>query len=183
MGLGKRCGMRSESSHGEFPQVYGAGPDDLATTLSIVRRSIVAMRSAGVDQWDDHYPDESTLADDIAAESLFLIRCEEQPVGLIVLNEHQEPEYGTVSWRLGGRVMVVHRLVIDPEFQRRGLATELMRFAEEWAIGVFDSIRLDAFAANPAAVSFYENLGYVRAGTVTFRKGEFVCFEKAVRHR
>jgi ribosomal protein S18 acetylase RimI-like enzyme len=76
-------------------------------------------------------------------------------------------------------VSVVHRLMVHPAFQGRGIARELMEFAERVALnrgcGV---IRLDAFAMNPQALRLYRALGYREAGEVKFRKGAFLCFEK-----
>ena len=74
---------------------------------------------------------------------------------------------------------MVHRLMVDPRYQGRGIAGELMRFAEDRAgeLG-YDAIRLDAFSANPRALWLYQRLGYHDAGCVTFRKGLFRCFEK-----
>ena len=165
---------------GEVLTIKKAKATDLEPVWAIVRRSIAAMVAAGIDQWDDRYPARTTLADDIAAGTLFILRRHAEPAGLVVLNTDQEPEYAELDWRFTGRVLVVHRLVIDPRFQRQGLATRLMRFAENHAAGAYDAIRLDAFAANPGAVAFYTRLGYRRVGSVTFRKGEFHCFEKAI---
>jgi len=51
------------------------------------------------------------------------------------------------------------------------------RFAKQKG---YETIRLDAFIHNPASVGLYENLDYRNAGTVTFRKGDFFCFEVSV---
>jgi ribosomal protein S18 acetylase RimI-like enzyme len=157
-----------------------AEPADLPAIVGIVRRATRAMVDTGIDQWDELYPDASRLCDDIAAGTLYVIRFAGRPAGIVALNEAQEPEYTSVDWRFGGRALVVHRLVMDPRFQRRGLATLLMRFAEAQAAGRYDAIRLDAFGLNVAALALYKRLGYRQAGTVCFRKGEFVCFEKAL---
>ncbi|MEI6207692.1 MAG: hypothetical protein WCP20_12990 [Desulfuromonadales bacterium] len=44
----------------------------------------------------------------------------------------------------------------------------------------YSTIRLDAFAGNPCALALYERLGFRRAGSVSFRKGMFWCFESQV---
>ena len=158
-----------------------AAPDDLDAVMRLVRDCIRAMRQAGIEQWDDVYPDRATLLADARDGTLYLASLPEGGfVGCLVLNEYQNPEYAGVPWTIDGRkIAVVHRLMVDPRCQGRGLARELMRFAERLAAErTCDVIRLDAFAANPKALRLYQGLGYHDAGSVTFRKGVFRCFEK-----
>ncbi len=140
------------------------------------------MDKRGIPQWDEIYPDSQTLAKDIERQELHVIETEGRVAGLIVINEEQPPEYNGVEWRYPGPVLVVHRLTIDPAWQRRGLATRLMDFAEETAaLKGCACVRLDAFTRNPAAFTLYEGRGYRKAGVVRFRKGEFFCYEKEAR--
>jgi ribosomal protein S18 acetylase RimI-like enzyme len=41
-----------------------------------------------------------------------------------------------------------------------------------------DTVRLDAFSHNPAALKLYRRLNYCEVGFVDFRKGRFILFEK-----
>jgi GNAT superfamily N-acetyltransferase len=69
--------------------------------------------------------------------------------------------------------------MVEPRLQGTGIARQLMRFAEAWAREHgYEAVRLDAFAANPRALSLYRGLGYREAGGASFRKGAFRCFEK-----
>ena len=158
-----------------------AALDDLDTVMRLVGDCIRAMRQAGIEQWDDIYPDRATLLADARDGTLYLASLPEGGlVGCLVLNEYQNPEYAAVPWTIDGtKIAVVHRLMVDPRCQGRGLAPELMRFAERLAAErTCDVIRLDAFTANPKALRLYQGLGYHDAGSVTFRKGVFRCFEK-----
>jgi ribosomal protein S18 acetylase RimI-like enzyme len=155
---------------------------DLATVRSIVKDATRHMDEQGIPQWDEVYPSEAILKGDIQRQQMHLVEVERRTAGLVVINEDQSPEYSDVAWQYSGRVMVIHRLTIDPAFERRGLATRLMDFAEEAAACQgYACIRLDAFIQNPAAIALYENRGYRKAGIVRFRKGEFFCYEKEIR--
>jgi ribosomal protein S18 acetylase RimI-like enzyme len=155
-------------------------PGDLDGLERLLRAVIAGMRAQGLDQWDEVYPTREVLARDVAAGELWVASL--GPIaGALVLNTHQDPEYGEVAWELAGRVAVVHRLMTDPAVQGRGVARALMAFAEDEARSRgFDAIRLDAFAQNARALELYARLGYRKAGEVTFRKGRFHCFEKAL---
>jgi ribosomal protein S18 acetylase RimI-like enzyme len=154
---------------------------DVDAVMRLVSDCIADMRRAGIEQWDDIYPDRTTLLDDAQVGTLYVASLDGDPiVGCLVVNEHQSPEYNHVPWTLEGtKIAVVHRLMVEPRCQKRGLARELMGFAERRAVELgCDVIRLDAFTANPRALRLYQRLGYHDAGSVTFRKGVFRCFEK-----
>lgn len=164
------------------PLIEAAQPADLPSVLNLVADCITHMRSQGIEQWDEIYPDEATLALDLQSQTLYLYRSEESLVGCAVLNTIQEPEYAAVPWTLRAEpVGVIHRLMIHPRTQGKGIARTFMKHMETRAreLGI-PTLRLDAFTENPRAVALYESLGYRRAGLVQFRKGAFYCFEKSV---
>ncbi len=159
-----------------------AYPDELEALHGIVKAATRHMDEQGIPQWDEIYPSREILSKDVEKQELHVIEVRDCVAGLIVINDDQSPEYATVQWRYPGRALVVHRLTIHPAYQRNRLATRLMDFAEETAVTKrYDCIRLDAFTRNPAAFTLYENRGYRNAGTVRFRKGEFYCYEKAMK--
>jgi GNAT superfamily N-acetyltransferase len=142
------------------------------------------MQSRGLDQWDDIYPDSTTLLGDIQARTLYLAaRAGAAPLlGALTLNQRQDPEYADVAWAIAVEpIAVVHRLMVHPTAQRGGLGRFLMRFAEREAhrLGC-GAIRLDTLDANTRALALYRALGYRQAGGVRFRKGAFTCFERRV---
>jgi ribosomal protein S18 acetylase RimI-like enzyme len=158
-----------------------ADAQDLPLLLKVVKDCISVMESQGINQWDTLYPDEKTLRNDIETENLRVARINGHIGGMIVLNEYQEVAYQQVQWRYEGRILVVHRLMVASAFQNQKLGTYLMRYAEDYAAAnKYDAIRLDAFIQNPYAVKLYRGLEYLQAGIVTFRKGEFYCFEKKI---
>ena len=163
--------------------VRRAHTDDLPRLGELLRACVELMQSGGIDQWDDVYPAEATLRADIAAGSLYVAAAPGHPIaGAFVVDQREEPEYASVAWRLvGAPVGVVHRLMIHPVCQRRGLARHLMAFAEIAARRAgCRAIRLDAFTGNAPSLRLYEALGYADVGQVRFRKGLFRCFEKDI---
>ncbi len=158
-----------------------AGLEELDELHGIIKAATRRMDEQGIPQWDEVYPNRNILKNDIERHQLHVLEAQGRPAAVIVLNDEQSVEYADIVWQYSGRALVVHRLTVDPTFQRRGLATKLMDFAEESASDAnYDCIRLDAFTRNPAAYNLYETRGYRRAGIVHFRKGEFFCYEKKV---
>jgi GNAT superfamily N-acetyltransferase len=161
--------------------VRRAHPDDLPRVGELLRDCVQKMRADGIDQWDDVYPTAATVESDLAGGTLYVASAEGRPVaGAFTIDERQEPEYAAVAWSIRApRVAVVHRLMVHPVCQGRGLGPHLMRFAELRARQLgYGALRLDAFTRNPRSLRLYERLGYRDAGPVTFRKGLFRCLEK-----
>ena len=156
-----------------------AKANDLNQVLELVKVCIQDMEKHGIYQWDDIYPDPGTLQKDIELSQMWVIEDEGRLCGIMVLNEQESPGYENIPWMYQGKVLVVHRLAVHPDYQDRGLATRLMEYAEQWGKeNGYDVIRLDAYTENPGAVGLYQKLKYRQAGTVKFRKGWFYGFEK-----
>jgi RimJ/RimL family protein N-acetyltransferase len=155
--------------------------EDIPSVVDLLKACVAALRTAGIDQWDEVYPTEETIQSDVACRSLYIAIDQAGAVaGVVVLNDVQDPEYSSVPWTIEAtRIGVVHRLMIEPRFQGRGLAREVMRLVEERASALgYNVLRLDAFTHNPRALRLYEALGYRDAGPMRLRKGIFRGFEK-----
>jgi GNAT superfamily N-acetyltransferase len=168
---------------GKSMEISQAAPAELPEIMALIASCVRDMEARQIHQWDEIYPDESVIRKDVDSRTLYAARRNGRITGIIVLNESPEPQYGEVPWRYPGKkILVVHRLLVDPRRQRRGIAGRLMDFAEGLAEDQgYQTIRLDAFVENPGALTFYERRGYHRAGRVIFRKGPFDCFEKEIK--
>ncbi len=157
--------------------------DELDVILAMTRACGKHMRENGIDQWDENYPDLERLSNDIRTETLFAYRENNEVIGIIVLNETQDAEYAEINWSTSesDRNIVVHRLAVHPTHQGKGIARELMDFAEDWALdNDYDAIRLDTFSQNPRNQRFYTNRGYTDLGPVflSYKKEHpYFCYE------
>lgn len=148
--------------------------------MAVINNAVIDMEAEGIHQWDCIYPNTDVIKKDIDEGNLYVYMDEGIIKGLMVLNDFQDEEYKLIKWELdSGRNLVIHRLCIDPSFKGQGLATKFVKFAEEFGRAKnYQSIRLDAFTENKYALNLYKKNGYKLRGTVTFRKGDFYCFEK-----
>jgi Acetyltransferases len=155
---------------------------DAQSIMGLIIACIERMRARGIHQWDEIYPNLSLVQDNIRAHSLFTTRDKGTWRGSVCLNDLQPEEYDSLPWRCtNGRALVVHRLCVDPDWQRRGIGHAFMEFAEDFAREQsVASIRLDAYTGNNGALALYECLGYDRVEQVYFprRNVPFDCFEK-----
>lgn len=153
---------------------------DLPALVQLTAACIAKMRSEGIEQWDEVYPAESDLRRDIAAGSVWVLRNSGEIIGCMTLDTTLDPRWADIPWKhTTAPIAAVHRVMVAPSHQGRGLARGLMTFAEAEAKRQdFKAIRLDSFLQNPTSMALYEKLGYTKAGTAKMRKGVFTGFEK-----
>ena len=162
--------------------IIEATPKDAGPIMALISECTKDMEASGIYQWNAEYPTREAIAVDIANRSLHVLRIEDKYCGIIALDGDEPQEYGDIDWKYQtDKVFVVHRLAVDPQWQRQGIARRLMDFAEQYGkTHGYQAIRLDAFIKNPRAIKLYECRGYRKAGTVNFTKRLFYCFENTL---
>lgn len=153
---------------------------DIKNIVNIIKNAVTDMESENILQWDEIYPSEEVVIADINEGRLYVFVQDNIIKGTITLNEFQDEEYKSINWTYNeGSNLVIHRLCVDPKYKGKGIATAFLKFADEFGKEEgYKSIRLDTFTLNPNSCRLYEKNGYEKRGIVTFRKGEFYCFEK-----
>jgi ribosomal protein S18 acetylase RimI-like enzyme len=153
---------------------------DFPAVFALYQNAIAAMNHAGIEQWDALYPDEETIREDIASGCAYLCILDGQIASVFALNQTSDPEYADGNWQYpDASYAVLHRLCVSPAFWRQGIGMQTMLAAEAIAQSMnLETVRLDTFSQNPAALALYKRLGYGRVGSIQFRKGEFYLFEK-----
>jgi GNAT superfamily N-acetyltransferase len=122
---------------------------------------------------------------DIEKGTLYKLEDENGIAGIIVLSPEQDKEYEPVEWEdKNGKPIVIHRLAVQPELQRKGIATRLMTFAEEFAeVNGYTSIRIDTFSLNPRMQDLIMKFQYGRRpGVIYFPENDepYYCYEKII---
>jgi ribosomal protein S18 acetylase RimI-like enzyme len=162
-----------------------AAESDVERIMKLVRECVKDMVSHGIYQWNDYYPNADIIRGDVRSKSMHVVEENDEIIGMIALNEEQAAEYVTVRWsRQSDRVLVIHRLAVNPTKQNQGIGGKLLDYAEKFAIdNGYESIRLDSYSGNPKALRLYEKHGYRRVGQVNFPRRElpFYCFEKIMK--
>jgi ribosomal protein S18 acetylase RimI-like enzyme len=162
-----------------------AKEDDVGEIMGLIKDCIIDMESRHIYQWNEYYPNLRIIQDDIQRESIYVLKENEAVLGIIVLNEDQPSEYESLNWSTHeGRILVIHRLAVNPRWQKKGFGTRLLDFAEKHAAdNGYASIRLDSYSGNPRALRLYEKHKYKRVGQVHFprRSLPFYCYEKILK--
>ena len=153
---------------------------DLECSVSLFSEVVRELADSEIDQWDEKYPTSCDVNADIHDGNAYGFFVGDMLASYMTLNRFNDKEYLDVEFSGDTETaLTIHRLAVTPSFQSRGLAGKMIDFAEEYALcRGYASLRLDVFSLNPAAIHLYEKKGYLRRGTVNFRKGAFHLYEK-----
>lgn len=161
-------------------QYRPAGWTDLEEITSLAGQAVREMNRQGIDQWDELYPNREDFEQDIRRGQMTVGIAKGRVAVIYTLNGECEPEYEEAEWKYPDRpCRILHRLCVNPSFQKLGIARQTMEYMEREAAaqGVL-AIRLDVFSQNPHALKLYRNCGFEKVGTVRWRKGLFYLMEK-----
>ena len=143
------------------------------------------MINRNIFQWNEKYPSKKIFKEDIESNSLYLARINKEIVGCIMLSENKDDVYKDIKWLSEDNInLYVHRLAVHPQFQKKGIGSKMMDFAEDYAkLNNYESVRLDTFSKNERNNIFYKSRGYTKLGNVYFPKQSrfpFHCYEKLI---
>jgi GNAT superfamily N-acetyltransferase len=154
--------------------------DDARALLALIADCVAHMRARGIEQWDEVYPNADNVTGDIGARTLHVLCADDEIIGCVTIDDQADPLWQGLAWSDAGEPFIaVHRLMIHPSWQGRGLSKLMMAHVESVARAKgCRSVRLDTFTQNPVALGLYETLAYRRTGMATMRKGLFIGLEK-----
>jgi len=158
---------------------------DLDDIKKIAEECAIDMANYSVFQWNEQYPSREVFKKDIESDSLYVLEINKKVVGCIVLTDFKDSVYKDVKWLTkDSKNLYIHRLAVNPAFQKKGNGRKLMDFAESFAVeNNFVSIRLDTFSLNHRNNKFYKSRGYTQLEDVFFpmqSEFPFHCYEKVL---
>lgn len=156
---------------------------DLPEIGTIIKRAIHRRKQDGSTQWQDGYPNEETLREDIAKGYGHVLTLNGDIVVYCALIKNNEPAYEAIEgrWLSEGDFYVVHRVAVAEAFLGQGYVLALFGRLESWVgrQGV-SSIRVDTNYDNGAMLHILRRLGYRYCGEVYFRGSARKAFEKVL---
>ena len=99
----------------------------------------------------------------------------ERIVGAFVLNDDPAGSYSKGLWKQDlaeGSYLVVHALAVDPNVQKNGIGSEILRFCTRKAKEEgFLALRADVVPTNTPASRLFEKNGFSYAGDANLNRG------------
>ena len=156
---------------------------DVNQVMEIIERAKAYLKSNGVDQWQNGYPNVDVIKEDIASGYGYVLECGDGIAGTIALSFDGEPYYDVIydgEWLSTGDFLVIHRLAVSNGARGTDLASKIMRQVEQLCVSHgIGSIKIDTHEENVVMQKFVEKNGFTRCGKVILgSEGERVAFEK-----
>lgn len=154
-----------------------ATPSDLEQVWALRLKATAFLASQHVDQWQFEDPTIEDFKADILKEELYICKENDVIIGMFALKFEIEPTYQHIDglWHYDLPYATIHRLALDPLYQKRGLGYEMLTYAEAIAKkrGIF-YMRIDTHEQNLNAQRLFIKIGYVYCGTImlTIKRGE-----------
>ena len=149
---------------------------DLKKLLSLCREAVNAPYST----WNEDYPNEEILKQDIAAGTLYIIQIDYRDAGLIAAGENGE--LNCLPWDGAAcRPCEIARFGLVSQMRGKGLSRLVLKEAIELCKQQgFDTIRLIASCGQPVVKRLYEGEGFQSFGTARLFEHDFVCYQKRI---
>ena len=107
---------------------------DLDRIMKIIEACATDLISKKIFQWSKKYPNREVFKDDIKNNELYVFKHKSEIIGCVVLCSTKDVEYKDVKWLTeDSKNLYIHRLAVDPKFQKKGVGKSLMDFSEEYA--------------------------------------------------
>jgi len=149
----------------------------------ILKDAIARRKRDGSDQWQNGYPNVTSIEMDIAKDTAYVLVDGDTIIGYCAVLVNDEPEYENIKgkWLTNGNFVVCHRVAISEKYLGKGLAQKMLGYIEDIAIAKdIKSIKADTNYDNIGMLRIFEKLGYSYCGEVTFRGSARRAFEKVL---
>lgn len=149
----------------------------------VLQYAIESRRKDGSKQWQDGYPNRSSILQDIENEWAYVIADKEGVLAYGAVIFAIEPAYEVIegAWLSAGPYVVMHRIAASERSKGMGIATRFFNYVAELALskGVY-SVKVDTNYDNIAMLRILEKLGYQYCGEVYFNGSARRAFEKVL---
>ena len=155
--------------------------------LQIINDAKVYLKSKEIDQWQNGYPNQTQIEQDIANnESYVLINDENQVIATSMFSIRPEPTYKVIDgeWKINEneKYGVIHRLAIDKNYRKKGIASYVLKeFHQKLMKQQIRSLKIDTHEDNHEMQYLVKKLGYVYCGIIfTEYNAKRFAFEKVI---
>lgn len=177
-------------------KIRKAVESDLPAIMEVIAQAQEALRERGVDQWQDGYPDEEAILDDIRQECCYVAAEAGEPLrdggegpgcrilGMAAILLDGEPDYDVIvegEWLGDGPYITVHRVAVGSRAVRKGIASRLLEEAERIAGEKgLAAVRMDTHRDNKVMQMCMERNGLKKCGVIRLGRdgAERLAYEK-----
>ncbi len=157
---------------------------DINEIMTLIRQAQKYFKETGIDQWQDGYPQEANIHDDIKKSCSYVLE-DEKIIGTMYFAIEDDPSYFFIKgqWLTKNQpYAVIHRIVVDENHKGQNLAKKLLDYTiNECQKKHIHSIRIDTHHDNLSMRHFLTKNDFHACGEITLESGALrIGFEKII---
>lgn len=156
---------------------------DVKSIMKIIKQAQEYLKSQGIDQWQNNYPNDDVINSDISKGESYVVEENGNIVATSVISFNKEKTYDIIhegKWLTDGKYAVIHRIAVDNTCKGLGVSHKIIEYAEEMCKekGI-NSIKIDTHKENLSMQKMLEKNGFKYCGIIHLADGaERLAFEK-----
>lgn len=159
---------------------------DIDNIMPIIKDGQEYLREQGVTQWQNNYPNEEIIRNDIEKEYSYLIEMDSEVVATVAISFDGESTYDEISqgdWLSDKDYAVIHRMAIQKDSRGSGISSFLMKSIENLCKEKnIKSIKVDTHRENIPMQSYLKKNDFKYCGLIYLLNGdERLAFEKILK--
>jgi ribosomal protein S18 acetylase RimI-like enzyme len=160
---------------------------DIPRILEIIDDAKALLKSLHIDQWQNGYPNQLQIENDIANnESYVVLTSENEIIATTMFSLKGEPTYKIIegNWLISEseKYGVIHRMATGKEFRNKGVAQFVFEHFHQYLQQEnIRSLKIDTHHENQGMQSLVKKLGYEYCGIIYTNYGDKrLAFEKII---
>lgn len=161
-----------------------ATKSDIPYILVIIRQAQENFRLAQIDQWQNGYPNEEVIQNDIDRQQSFVLVDKNQIIATAMITWSNDPNYAQIEgeWITPNPYVVVHRLAVLEDRKGQNIAGKILEWVEKRCLETrINSMRIDTHRDNRAMQRVIAKFGFQYCGIIKVSDGTpRLAFEKVL---
>ncbi len=167
-------------------KIRRAEDGDCAELMALFDEARGTIAALGIDQWQNGYPSEDVVQEDLALARAYAVTWNGQLCGTFVLIEDGEPTYDRIfdgHWSTGDQnqsYLAIHRVAVSVQMRGKGVSGAIIEYAAHRARELGrQSLRIDTHQGNVVMRRMLQKQGFADCGTIYLQNGDArVAYEK-----
>lgn len=156
---------------------------EIPVIWEILQQAINQRKQDGSEQWQNGYPNEQTVHNDLTEGSAYVLTNNTGILAYAAIVFGAEPAYNDIKgkWLTNDEYVTIHRVAIANAVKGKGIATQLFKMIEELSIEqkVY-SIKVDTNFDNVPMLKILDKLSYTYCGEIFFSGASRRAYEKVI---
>lgn len=159
--------------------------NDISMIMHIINQAQESFKQAGINQWQNNYPNETSILRDIELGESYVVLENELIIATFALSYRNESTYDTIFdgvWLSHQAYAVIHRIAVENTFKGKGVSTFIFNEVEKWCIDKnIHSIKIDTHMDNTSMRKLLIKNGFSYCGIIYLIDGnKRLAYEKVL---